>query len=259
MDRLTCGWPQRRRGAPPLTSLLTRRAGGPRGRSRGQALVEFALVAPLFLMLLFGIVEYSLINASVGTFNFAAKDAAREGAIIGKGSVTTGTTTVDVDYYMVNNIILPRVSGVVVAQMQKVEIFHADQTGACVNVTVNNVTGCQENIWQFVNGSWQETQTGWQPSSRNDALSNADYLGVKISYTYTYLTAFFAITSPTLNLTALSVQRIEPQQYGDRHDPASSAWASLNATPSSPAMALLLSARLEWLALEPFTFSGGHA
>ncbi|MGH2504444.1 MAG: hypothetical protein ACRDID_18210, partial [Ktedonobacterales bacterium] len=43
-----------------------------------------------------------------------------------------------------------------------------------------------------------------------------DYVGVFIEYQYTYLTAFFAIISPTITLSAISVQRIEPQQYGDR-------------------------------------------
>src|SRR5215472_9797622 len=51
--------------------------------SRGQALVEFAMVIPLFLLMLFGFVEIALITASISAFNFAAKDAARLGALVG--------------------------------------------------------------------------------------------------------------------------------------------------------------------------------
>lgn len=202
----------------PLERMTTTRS--PRwrasGRSRGQALVEFALVAPLFLMLLFGVIEYSLINASIGAYNFAAKDAAREGAILGKGGVPgPGGTTTPADNYMVNNIILPHVSGVVIAQMTKIEIFHASETGACISTTGSGgAQVCQEDIWQQSGGTWSSTSSNWPQTTRNDALANADYIGVKISYTYTYLTALLAITTPTISLTATSVQRIEPQEYG---------------------------------------------
>jgi hypothetical protein len=192
--------------------------------SRGQAMVEFAMVAPLFFLLFFGIVEYSLINASIGAFNFAAKDGARFGAIIGKGAVIIGTTTYPTDQYIVNNVILPHVSGVVIAQMTKVEIFDSTEDGACVLVA----GACQEDIFQQVSGTWTSTSDTWLSSSRNDQLANADYLGVRISYTYTYLTAFFAISSPTINLQAESIQRIEPQQFGDRYDPTTATWAAVS-------------------------------
>ncbi|HEX8981609.1 MAG TPA: TadE family protein [Ktedonobacterales bacterium] len=187
------------------------------GRSRGQALVEFALVAPLFLMLLFGVIEYSLINASVGAYNFAAKDGAREGAILGKGGAPgPGGTTIDADTYIVNNIILPRLSGLVIAQMSKIEIFHASETGACIITGSGSSAACEEDIWTPSGGTWSSTSNTWQSYKRNDQLANADYLGVKISYSYTYLTALLAITTPQIYLTATSVQRIEPQEYGKR-------------------------------------------
>lgn len=183
----------------------------PIGRSSGQALVEFALIAPLFLLLLFGVVEYSLINASIGTFNFAAKEAARTDAIIGNGA--SPITTLTLDEYIVNDVIVPRVNGIVIAQMQEVVVYKADQTGACFGGGTPPGCGTQD-VLQYVGGTWTSTSNNWL--KRNDALSNADYLGVYITYTYTYLTAFFAVTSPSISLTALSVQRIEPQQYGDR-------------------------------------------
>lgn len=180
------------------------------------------MVAPLFFLLFFGIVEFSLINASIGAFNFAAKDAARFGAILGKSNVAVGNTIIPTDQYIVMNVILPHVSGVVVAQMTKVEIYNSDESGVCVLVS----GACQEDIYQYTGGSWQSTSDTWQMSQRNDQLANADYLGVRISYTYTYLTALFAISSPTIYLQADSIQRIEPQQYGDRYDPGTQSWVS---------------------------------
>lgn len=182
--------------------------------------MEFALVAPLFIMLLFGVVEFSLINASIGTFNFAAKDAARLGAIIGKGTPPNPAMTTDA--YIVNDVILPRVQGIVVAQGTKIEIYNSTESGAYVS----NANGIEEDVWQpSSNGTWTSTTMNWPYQDRQDELANADYLGVKITYTYTYLTAFFAVTSPTITLTADSIQRIEPQQYGQRHVPGGGVWA----------------------------------
>jgi Flp pilus assembly protein TadG len=228
-----------------------------RGRSSGQAMVEFALIVPLFFLLVFGVVEYSLINASVGAYNFAAKDAARLGAIIGKGAVQiTTTTTMPVDQYMVTNIILPRVNGVVVAKMNEVDIFDAAQDGTCIPDGTGN---CQEDVWTQVGGVWTSTSDNWPPSARNDALFNADYLGVRISYTYTYLTSFFIITSPVINLTAESIQRIEPQQYGDRYAPGAHAWA--NASPEWPSFTGIFASFTQalWVRRESNHLTGGRA
>lgn len=227
MEMLRRLWGSRARGAPGSRTSRWRRPGGVRRRSSsGQAMVEFALIAPLFFMLIFGVVEYSLINASIGTFNFAAKDAARLGAIIGNGAVQiTSTSTMPVDQYMVNNVIVPRVTGIVFAQITEVDIFDAAEDGSCV---VNGSGTCKADVWTLSKGTWTNTDN-WPASTRNDALSNADYLGVKILYTYTYLTAFFAITSPTINLTAESIQRIEPQQFGDRFNPGGAhTWAAVS-------------------------------
>lgn len=209
---------QERRSAPRLAR--TRR----HGRSSGQSLVEFALIAPLFLTLLFGVVEFTLINASVASFNFAAKDGARVGAILGKSAASVNGTQVATDTYIVKDVILPRVVGVVMAKATKIEIFNSTQSGTCV--IDSSSKGCQEDVWQPSGSTWASTSDNWPTSARVDALANADYLGVKISYSYTYLTALFAITSPTINLTAESIQRIEPQEYGDRSAPSIAVLAS---------------------------------
>lgn len=208
-------------------------------RSRGQSLVEFALIAPLFLLILFGVVEYALINASIGAFNFAAKEGARYEAIIGNGQAP-GASPPPLDQYVVNSVILPQVAGVVMAQAKAVVVYKAVESGGCFGT--GSVTGttptCQYQDALQPNGSgvWGFTQSGWLPGTpgRNDQLSNADYLGVFISYQYTYLTAFFAITSPTITLSAVSVQRIEPQQYGDSGQSQPIAQVGGGSSPPSP-------------------------
>lgn len=48
---------------------------------RGQALVEFALVVPLFLILLFGLIEVGRLIYLNNAFNEAAREAARFGSV----------------------------------------------------------------------------------------------------------------------------------------------------------------------------------
>ncbi len=54
---------------------------------RGQSLVEFALIAPLFLTLLFGIIEGGRLLWTVHTVNNAAKEGARYTTVRGSGSI----------------------------------------------------------------------------------------------------------------------------------------------------------------------------
>lgn len=177
-----------------------------RRRSRGQALVEFALVAPVFFLMFFGIIEFALINASITTFNFAAKDSARIGSVLGRTDAT-------VDQQIVNDIV-GRVGGVVVAKASLIEVFRSDAAGdppAAVTPVENTYTPVTGSACGVCN---------WAIDSRNDSLLNADYLGVRITYVYTYLTAFVSGGASQLQLTALSVQRIEPQSFqGHRPHP----------------------------------------
>lgn len=162
-------------------------------------MVEFALIAPLFFTILFGIIEYSLITTSIGVMNFAAKDAARIGSLLGRQDPNA-------DQRMVTDI-QQRSVGIVTAKISKIEIYKADTGG---NMLTTNGCPCEDvydNTFNLVGTK------GWPEDQRNDTLVDADFLGVKISYSYTYLTGFVAGGLTSLQLTATSVQRIEPADY----------------------------------------------
>ena len=71
-----------------------RRSGRARGngrRARGQALVEFALVAPLFFLLLFGIIEAGRFIFYYEMLNNATREGARYAIVNGANSLTCPT------------------------------------------------------------------------------------------------------------------------------------------------------------------------
>ena len=183
-------------------------------RQLGQALVEFALVAPLFFTLIFGFIEFALIEASIGSYNFAAKDSARLGSLI-------GPTDPAADQDMIQ-LIQSRVNGVVFAKVIKIEIYKSDAAGDYLQgglVPPEDAYDANGNIV----GTAQ-----WPPSLRNDTLIDADYLGVRITFKYNYMTSYLAGGATSLQLIANSVQRIEPQDFQSwrQQRPPALAWSA---------------------------------
>jgi hypothetical protein len=60
---------------------MSRRARSGASRTRGQALVEFALVIPLFLLVLFGIIDMARFVWNSNSLNETAREAARQGTV----------------------------------------------------------------------------------------------------------------------------------------------------------------------------------
>jgi Flp pilus assembly protein TadG len=170
-------------------------------------MVEFALIAPLFFTLIFAVVEFSLIHTAIDIMNFATKDAARIGSLIGRTDPSVDTQIVAA--------IRTRTAGVVIAKVTQIEVFKSDVTGG-----VTMVSGSPVEYVYDINGNNIGT-TSWPVAQRRDTLLDADFLGVRVTYTYTYLTGFIAGAGATLTLTATSVQRIEPQDYQGYYGPPS--------------------------------------
>ncbi|QZY28705.1 TadE/TadG family type IV pilus assembly protein [Nocardioides coralli] len=62
-------------------------------RDRGAAAVEFALVVPLLIMLVFGIIDFGYLINRVSVVNNAARDAARVASLNGTEAEVSATAT----------------------------------------------------------------------------------------------------------------------------------------------------------------------
>jgi len=60
---------------------------------RGQATVEFALILPVFLLILAGSIEFGRVFWSYGLLLQAAQEGARQGAVLGSATSDTTITT----------------------------------------------------------------------------------------------------------------------------------------------------------------------
>jgi Flp pilus assembly protein TadG len=76
-----------------MTRLRKTSRATPPHRSRGQALVEFAIVAPVFFLLLFAIIEAGRFILYYETLNNATREGTRYAIVNGANSLTCPTGT----------------------------------------------------------------------------------------------------------------------------------------------------------------------
>ena len=68
-------------------------------------MVEFAFVAPVFLMLLFGIIEFSVILFDKAMITNASREAARAGILFRAGDRTLGGANLDAETTLIQTVV----------------------------------------------------------------------------------------------------------------------------------------------------------
>lgn len=91
-SRSPCRLRKRSRAPVPASRRRSAHRAGQAWRQRGQSLVEFVIVVPVFLFLLLGLFQFMLIYRAKATLDYAALEAARNGALHGAkiGAIRTG-------------------------------------------------------------------------------------------------------------------------------------------------------------------------
>jgi Flp pilus assembly protein TadG len=167
-------------------------------RSRGQTITEFALVAPVLFLILFGVLESGLLLFSVGSARFAAGECARQESESGNAA-NADTASIAV----VNATALGQTK---LASVQHIDIQRQIQQA---NGTLTP-DGAHINSYK-IDGTPIGAIT-WPPSSRDVINGQSDFLGVTIYYRYSWKTGLLLFSGP-LNLTQSFYIRLEPQTY----------------------------------------------
>lgn len=204
---------------------MTRRLGRPAGRERGQGLVEFAMVVPVFLLIILGILEFGFIFDQQITIGYATREGARSGAAFGAGNATT-MPCADVDKNIiaaVQRVLKGPGSRVTLAPSTRIQIYKATSTGA--------VSGSSVNTWAYTPGAgpsvdgqaldFTPTTVNWNacaPRKTDGTVgSPPDSIGVSMTYTYNFVTplsavaGFFGPNGPTtLTISDRTVMALNP-------------------------------------------------
>jgi len=161
-------------------------------------LTEFALVAPVLFLILFGVLESGLLLFSVGTARFAAGEAARQESESGNAA--------NADQASVAVVRGTALGTTRLATVRHIDVFHVIQQANGTFVTDNS---------KFNSFQLDGTSIGpitWDPASRNVSNGSSEFLGVTIYYRYTWKTGIFLFTGP-LDLQQSFYIRLEPQTY----------------------------------------------
>ena len=213
-----------------IRMLGTRRSGRQRrDRQRGQGLVEFALVLPIFLMLMLIALEFGLAFNHKLTVGLASREGARVGSALAAGGVTScggGNDPAGVDEQVIaaaQRILKSPGSDVVMSDISQIGIYKATSTGA--------QSGGSVNVWTYTPGTgpdidpsavvdrldFTESTVGWAACSRNNGTS-PDSIGVQVVYTYRLQTALGGIVnflkpgtqSATIGMTDQTIMALNP-------------------------------------------------
>lgn len=160
---------------------------------RGQSLVEFAFVVPVFMLLLLGMLEFGIAFTHDQTLAYATREGARAGSALGIGNTGYPCTTANFDAPIVaavERVLESPGSPIDLTQVTSITVYLAKTDGS--------PTAGKVNVWSPAPGAgptvdgkaldFKETTTGWDPCSRNNGV-NADGLGVSLTYNYQFRTA----------------------------------------------------------------------
>jgi Flp pilus assembly protein TadG len=173
------------------------RSSGKRTRTRGQTMTEFALVVPVLLVLIMGVLDGALLMFSVGTARYASAEGSRVAATLGNVANTDS---------QVVTTIRNTVSGTQLFTVDEVDIYKLD-VDASGNLTQNIA---KTNKYKL--DGTPVNSIPWPASGRDVGNGTSDFIGITVNYTYTWKAGFFAPLGP-LKTTAVSWVRIEPQSY----------------------------------------------
>jgi Flp pilus assembly protein TadG len=196
-------------GAPATRKAQTATA----SRSgRGQTLVEFALVIPIFMAMLIALVEFTFIFNAILATNYASRDAALLAAEAGSdlGADCAILKAVEAD------IGAPADR----SQIQAVEIFEATaagaQTGSPTVYSRTGTYGCTLPDGTAISLPYTRTANDYAMSDRCNVLvgcpgsPHLDHVGVRVTYRHTWRTPFGSSFGPFLDVVKANSMRMEP-------------------------------------------------
>jgi TadE-like protein len=188
-------------------------------------MVEFALVAVLLLMIVFGIVEFGLAFRDRLTIGNAGQSAARVGTAVGNGEEADLVMLQALEQTLAN---LPS-SGVGIVKY--VDIYKADANGDPVSSCPG--AGCVRYAYTYIDGpgplcDWSPCPPPlgasyggpWVPSLRNVQVGNLDVMGVSIVFSHQWITGGL-VPLPDVSCTSApsncwvdtTTMRMEPLQF----------------------------------------------
>ncbi len=172
---------------------------------RGQGLVEFALIVPLFLLILVVMIDFGFAFYAHLTVEYASREGARVGAALAAGSSSLPCAQVD-DYVIAAVQRVLESAGLAVdldpsdpqaAGVKWIRIYKSDTSGL-------GYSGGPYNEWRYSAGGgptvdgrvldFAKQSEAWSACTRLNGAT-PDSIGVAVSYSYAWVTPIARITT----------------------------------------------------------------
>jgi hypothetical protein len=172
-----------------------------RQSDRGVAAIEAAIVIPVFVMLVIGVVEFGLAFKD----KLAVTSAVRAGARIASAEPRYANFATDAAGQVA------REGGALdMTQVTSLWVYQADATGHPMGAGGgfgSCSTNCIKFSWSASSNAFVVSSGSWPPASQNACQGSQDSVGVYLSFNHAAVThVFFS----SLNLTSYTVMRFEP-------------------------------------------------
>ena len=192
----------------------------PRSSERGATLVEFALVLPILLLLVLGLVDIAALWGNSQSVVQAARSGARSVSHAGQLeeadqiSLRSVKATLGSDWTDIERVVIYEASSADQGNPPAgciADGVTSSPTGTNCNVYTSADLGDVLNDARFVDGANCGTarSSNWCPSLRNNDLRTAQWIGVWVEYKKDWLTGFLPLGAYTI--TENTVMRMEPR------------------------------------------------
>lgn len=172
---------------------------------RGATIVEMAIVLPLLLLLIIGMLELGLAFRSFLTVSAAARDGSRVASLAGNEIGADCATLVEVGGTLA--------TGGILDGLDRVVIFKAEPGGGAP--VASNVYTLNSSGDPSVCTTWNRTTNGYPEATRQTISgpgSPLDIIGVRIVSDESWVTGLFPFRG-TFTVDESSLSRMEPEAY----------------------------------------------
>jgi Flp pilus assembly protein TadG len=182
---------------------------------KGQAIVEFAMLLPVLVLLLVGLMEFSLVWNSRNTVLFASRDGSMLAA---EGGSLDGT-----DCVVLQRIEADVVSPSTSLRIQEISIYWSDRNGDQIGTNQNVYTRTGSTSCTYPDGTtitvpYTLATAGYVEGARCSVLAGCggshttvDTIGVRVTYQHFWMTSFVRFAGTSVTFTEASITRAEPQ------------------------------------------------
>jgi len=172
-----------------------------RGSAAGQSLTEFALITPVLLLLLFAIIQFSIVMVQRNALSFAARQGARAATIHGAEPSSDDQICAAIRAGLSS-------SGANADDLGTVRIYDGTSAGLNAAGTDTNDPSTDE-VGTCTGGHWTRTSGNWGWNHRQSlVLDPAPPIGVSITYNFHFVIPLFG---RGLTMGDASILRAEPQ------------------------------------------------